>query len=694
MKIKELEIIKNSIKRRYRNGPDNIGKDLVAPCLNNSVLYRRGTGFFSSGALVGYAAAMEHLIKENVKIQIICSPVVHDNELVKILENNITKEQKQKTIQKLADSIVLKAVGYTLDNKRRDYKNSLLAYMIAKEIIEIRFAIPYNFEGIKNDSSEDLTNNLYHVKTGYFQLTDGSIVGFDGSFNESDSGHQHHIEQTQVWRSWKEEDKERMLDVIDDVNNDWEGNNPYVKIFKLSSEAIGIIKNIAPQTRPSKSSQKTNQSSSLRYYQIEALEAWKKNEFNGIIALATGTGKTKTAIAAIKNFKITRKNGLVIVAAPYVPLANQWIKELNAQGISTVEVYDIKDNWRSKVNNIIDMHNLNKEEKVEIPVLVCVNKTFKSEIFQKILERIQGAEKNQFIVIDECHHYNKNEHIDKLPKNIIYRLGLSATPYEPNQPQILEKYFNKIVYEYSIGKAIEEDYLCPYEYHPIFIEFSQIEARKYIDIVKKIQNSNKQIEYEEDYENSESENIGVKELDRLLETVASKLTVLEQELEKTGIKPLTLFYCGEGYVEINNVKTRQIDTLTRLLYGLNWKVSKITSLENRNERQKTLLAFKSQQIDAVASMRVLDEGIDVPDCRQAYILASQRLVRQGVQRRGRILRKSENKNLAKLYDFIITGPKLSVNELEKLYSRELERAKLFAKDAVNKNDCLKKLQGV
>ena len=186
----------------------------------------------------------------------------------------------------------------------------------------------------------------------------------------------------------------------------------------------------------------------------------------------------------------------------------------------------------------------------------------------------------------------------------------------------------------------------------------------------------------------------MKEIDRLLESVAGKLSKLEKILKDTGVMPLTLFYCGEGFVDIDKVKTRQIDTLTRILFHLGWKVGKITSTESPNDRNTTLNNFKNKNIDAVASMRVLDEGIDVPDCTQAFILASQRLVRQGVQRRGRILRKSENKKIAKLYDFIIIGPKLSDRELDKLYTRELQRAVMFSNDAINKNECMNLLNKV
>jgi hypothetical protein len=97
------------------------------------------------------------------------------------------------------------------------------------------------------------------------------------------------------------------------------------------------------------------------------------------------------------------------------------------------------------------------------------------------------------------------------------------------------------------------------------------------------------------------------EVDRLLETVAGKLTKLENILQKIGIHPFTLFYCGEGYVDLQQGKTRQIDTLTRLLFELNWKVGKITSYESQNERKNTLIDFKNKNIDAIASMRVLDE---------------------------------------------------------------------------------------
>jgi superfamily II DNA or RNA helicase len=124
-----------------------------------------------------------------------------------------------------------------------------------------------------------------------------------------------------------------------------------------------------------------------------------------------------------------------------------------------------------------------------------------------------------------------------------------------------------------------------------------------------------------------------------------------------------------------------------LLNKLNWRVGRITSLETPNQRKALIENLKTQHIDAIASMRILDEGIDIPDCRKAFILASQRFERQGIQRRGRVLRKSPGKEVAELYDFILVGPRLTNKELEMLYGREMKRARMFSEDALNKVEC-------
>lgn len=693
--------LRQKVKARYKNGPDNIGRDFIAPCLKEAVLYRRGTGFFSSGAMIAYVDAIDHLVSEKTKIEIICSPVINDKALYDILSRNVTEEQKRETLKKYANNIFLAALGYKLNQERKDYRRQLLAYFIAKNILEIRFAVPFDLVDFKLEEGEEneLTENLYHVKTGYFRFANGDVIAFDGSFNESDSGHKRHIDKTQVFRSWEPSDAERLEGVVSDIDDDWNGKNKYIQVFKLSEEALEWARKLSPETRPRRrtkdpASEKPSiggtappDSGGLRDYQRQALEAWKANEYRGILAMATGTGKTKTAIAAIKAFRGAASNGLVVVTAPYQPLANQWIKELSDAGLTSIKVFENSSDWVSQVSNLIQAHMSGLGETGRNPILVCVNKTFRDVNFQSILSLLDKSEGSRMLVVDECHHFNSAHAIRDLPLSFKFRLGLSATPYEEGELHHLDAFFECIVYEYEVSKAIADGYLSPYYYYPIFIELTQSEASKYVEVCSKIRG--KSGENTSDVKNDETLVKFYRELDGLLENVVGKLSKLAELVVSIEDRKHSLFYCGVGSVSFNDGETvRQIIAVTQVLHRLGWSVSKVTYQERNADQRKAIFnSFTNGTVDALASIRVLDEGVDIPDCKRAFILASQRSDRQGVQRRGRILRRSPDKAYAELYDFIITGPSSEEKFLRNLYEKELRRASLFAEDALNRDQC-------
>ena len=232
------------LKERYKNGYDNIGKDLIGVCLSECKLYRRGTAYFSSSALMAWSEAMDHVINDNVKIEIICSPVISDKYFIEILKGNITEDQRKKTVQDLVDKIVLTAVGFKINNEKREYRSKLLAYLIATNRLEFRFAIPKKID-IPIEIGDD--RNLYHVKIGYFIFEDESIVAFEGSINESDSAHQHNTESAQVFKSWIQEDARRTLSLVKDIDADWNRGNPHIQVYELSNEAIEKMILTAPE---------------------------------------------------------------------------------------------------------------------------------------------------------------------------------------------------------------------------------------------------------------------------------------------------------------------------------------------------------------------------------------------------------------------------------------------------------------
>jgi len=392
------EKIKN-LKFVYENGPDNIGQDFVKPCLEGCILYRRGSGFFSSSALLSYTDALESIIDGKTKVQIVCSPVVADQQVLEVLEGNLTPEQREKTVVDLCDQIFEIASGFRLEPERREYRHKLLAYFVASGALEIRFAIPIDFSAIEKERADEPGRNLYHVKKGYFVFDDQSIVGFSGSFNESDSGHQHHIEDTQVWKSWLEQDRQRLEHVIRTVDADWDGQNRYLKTYRMSKKAIDIAKKLSPSSRPKRDqvapakqqSADSQGALKLREYQERALNLWKLNGYRGILSMATGTGKTKTAIEAIVRFRKAVSRGLCVITVPTRPLAYQWVAELQAMEIPTINVFEDRNEWDTKLVNLIQRYKRGETKSSGEAVLVCVNRSFQGKYRFTLCSLINSA---------------------------------------------------------------------------------------------------------------------------------------------------------------------------------------------------------------------------------------------------------------------------------------------------------------
>ena len=182
--------------------------------------------------------------------------------------------------------------------------------------------------------------------------------------------------------------------------------------------------------------------------------------------------------------------------------------------------------------------------------------------------------------------------------------------------------------------------------------------------------------------------------------VEDKFIILDRLLKYKQPSPYKLFYCGSGY-QIGDVDEKitdkevlkTIDKITTILHQNNWKVSKFTSQETHKQRVVILDTFKKGQIDAIAAIKVLDEGFDIPMCDEAYITASSTNERQWVQRRGRILRKSKGKEIAIIHDFVITGVSNS-NAFNGLVSNELKRVENFYSSCSNKDEVLPMIETI
>ncbi len=581
---------------------------------------------------------------------------------------------------------------YLLELEGED-PNSAITFskLVASGVIEIKFAAR--------------SNGIYHEKFGIFEDELGIKVAFIGSLNETASALSYGVnhESISVYQSVESQIYAAYgLDLEERFQKLWDGRANNTKIHDLDEDSLVLIKKLALKSSIIDNNNLNRilkplpQVFELREYQKEAIENWKKSKYQGILAMATGTGKTLTAIGAIKRFKAAVKGGLVVVVVPYQNLAVQWIDALQEQGAETKAVFDNYQSWYEEVKTIFSACLYS--DTVEMPCLVCVEKTFKDERFQGLVEILKNAkQKNHLLVVDECHHFNGPAHILKLPEVFRLRLGLSATPYDQfdghDDDRHLQKYFGDVVYEFSLNRAISEGFLTKYRFHILTCELDDSETESYQELTQRIV----RIAGNDDSFSADSW-AKVQPLilarSRIVGAARNKITKLKEHLLQVGRQPFSLFYCGDGSLDEDGEKVRQIEAVSELLHHLGWRSSRITATESLQTREALLESLKSQAIDAVVSIKVLDEGIDIPACQRAYLLASQSSDRQGIQRRGRVLRRSEGKEVADLYDFIVIGASSDVKAFKKLAAKEIRRAFNFARDAVNSQEIFEKLEAL
>ena len=454
-------------------------------------------------------------------------------------------------------------------------------------------------------------------------------------------------------------------------NNDYEFNNEYPQ----------IPENI--QIRP---------------YQEEAIKKWFDNRLKGIFQMATGTGKTITAISAITRLlnlcKVKKLSCGIIIVVPYKSLLEQWVETLRLFKINPIKCYESKNIWFDKLNKKIEFFNFGITKTIYI---ITTNATFNSESFQESISKIQ---KDYVLCIDEMHHAATDKYLLNLPEKCIFRLGLSATlesNYNIERTNELVSYFGGIVYEFSMKRAIEEGFLTPYYYYPIFIELSEYEKEEYFMLSKKIGRLINVCDKDDECLTS----LLMKRA-RILGSAENKLKELIKLKSKVENTKYNIFYCGDTIDENDDKFIYKVNRI--VANELELKTHTFTSEEDKNERKNILERFKQGDLQAITAIRCLDEGIDIPELRRAFILSSSTNPKEFIQRRGRILRKSKSKEYAEIYDFIVVASldKRYINELtdeeliveKKIFLRELDRFVEFASLSINEIESHNKLMQI
>ena len=467
--------------------------------------------------------------------------------------------------------------------------------------------------------------------------------------------------------------------------------------FKLRLPFVGESKG-GYQTQPSPGCPRMPPSLQLRGYQRQAVNNWFANNGRGTLKMATGSGKTITALAiACELYKQINLQVLVVVC-PYRHLVTQWARECEKFNLQPILAFENVRNWQSQLST--QLYNIRSGSQRFLTVITS-NSTLIGDGFQSQLKYFP---EKTLIIGDEAHNLGAPRLEESLPRRIGLRLALSATPeryFDEGGTQSLFDYFGPVLQpELTLRDAIAQNALVHYLYYPILVELTDTESRAYAKLTQKIgrallyrQRENVESAYFEDNEDLKPL---LMQRARLIGAAENKLTALRELMSTRRETTHTLFYCSDGSQDVGQRSSlHQLKAVAKILgVELGYKVSTYTAQTSLEEREVLRRQFESGELQGLVAIRCLDEGVDIPAIQTAVILASSGNPRQFIQRRGRVLRPHPKKERATIFDMIVLPPDLDRKTLEverNLLRKELLRFVEFADLADNAGEARIKL---
>lgn len=632
-------------------GEENIAKSFLVPALKHTKRYRRSVGFFSSSVFGTIIDGIVALSRNGGKIEIIASPHLSDEDINAI---NLGYQKREEIIRSAFSRDFMKELD-SFDDTRLQ----LLAALIANGTLDIKIAV--------TESA-----GIYHDKLGILEDFNGNTVVFYGSANESSGGYQNNYEKIRVVKSWVAAEVESIKDECREFQSLWDGTNPFVKIYSYKESAKANILE-AINTRKNSVGKVNAVPIKLRDYQEEAINAWVNNDYHGFYVMATGTGKTWTAIFSAKKL-VEKHSAMIVICAPYKHLVKQWADDVEKAFPSAKLIMVSSENpaWETQIAQEIIRKQYKPDNQI---IIISTIASFKMDRFTNVINR-SGEDK--LLIVDEAHRFTDRP--DKLKYTFKYMLGLSATPFSGTSAQKgleLMEWFGGQVFSLPIENALERGFLVPYNYYPIYVYATEDEEEKFKYHTQKILSC---------FKNNKCINpdLLVKSLRNRLRVISmaeEKTTRIDEIINHISEKDHFVVYCGDGklFDADYGKELRHIQAIKRVLTAHGFKASQFTAAENMADRMELVDAFNKQEISALAAIRCLDEGINIPSIKSALILSSNDDYREFVQRRGRILRKYGSKNFANIYDVIVL-PRYDMQGWAKI---ELRRFHEYARLALN-----------
>lgn len=590
---------------------DNLVEDLYLPCLKWAKRFDRGVGFFTTGWITYNIEGMSDFAARGGKIRLITSPILSNDDTDAIInsENNVTEAYK-KFEMALLDNVK------TLEKEMRKDILNAFSWMLYDNIIDMKFAIP----------CKRLEEGDFHDKFGVF-YNGNEALSFSGSINDSKHGFQNY-ESIKVFKTWSGTGEYVEADITR-FEKIWDNKDKNLKTYSIPNAIQERIFQLRSSKRPYR---KEKNESDKWLHQDKAVECFMEKE-HGILAMATGTGKTVTAIKIINRLFEEGKIKRVIITMYGNDLLEQWaiqIRETYKNKLIYYHYGSYKD-----MNNFI-MHT---DE-----ALILISR--EANNLTKLLTRLDKAPGNYredtLFIFDEVHGAGSGSFVDNLTGKISpyrYRLGLSATPereYDEAGNDFLLNEIGEIIFKFSLEDAIKKGILCEFKYIPLNYELTEAEKQKKKNIIATF---NAKKETGEPYDEKDM----YTQLALVNKTAIKKIEEFEQLILS---RPELLQKC------IIFVQTMEYGSM---LQKILIKYTDRYHTYYADDKKDNLVSFAEGKINCLLTCKKISEGIDISSVTNIFLFASDRSRLLTTQRIGRALRldKSNPDKVANVIDFVL-----------------------------------------
>lgn len=671
----------------YDKAADDIAESFYLPCMRAASTYDRVSGYFSSAVFSIAWPALKEFVKAGGHMRVICSPVFSSSDFDSVKEGHAALDNAALTGALLAELRVLLAG----DRSRKPTR--VLAGLIAAGVVELQVAR-------LTAAASPADRRLFHDKVGVFSDDAGDAVGFRGSMNETYLGlaADGNLESIDVFPSWGDgRDASRVVRAQARFTALWSNDVPGVDVRPLPEVAQVALRQAGAEdwellvdevvAEAAVRAATPAAARPLRDHQVQALAAWELNNRRGLLEHATGSGKTYTAIQAIR--RVLDEDGTALVLVPSALLLKQWRDELTEHLADRqpriLLAGEGHDDWRRRDL----LRPWTAPDAAGARIVIAMMPTAASDGFLSRLSRHSRL----LVVADEAHRLGSPTARRLLDIDAPWRLGLSATPQRAGDSEgthLLLDYFGGVLQPpYTLSDAINDRVLTPYNYHPHEVALTDLEQAEYDDLSRKIRREagRRGAALDDLPSNERLRRLAIARA-RVLKRAAGKVHVAAQVLtEHWQDGQRWLVYC-DSLTQLAQVRaaltTSGLDTLE---YH-----SQMTG-----DRDQTL-AWLELNGGIVLSVRCLDEGVDLPAVSHALVLASSRNPREFIQRRGRILRRYPGKTLAQLHDAVTTPAPSDPgatrpDQADRLLIGELARVLEFARSAANPQ-CLTQVEAI